>query len=140
MKFLWDEKDRFLVDWEEGSELFVDSDWYEYMDKIVFLVIIENFDEDKFEFLDNEDVKLEKFDRIFGFLDDFFLFSFGINKFFNKSVDRDDIFIIFLLLEFERLEYEILVFGSWGFIEMEKDNILVILFFVEFEWFEWEFG
>lgn len=140
MKFLWDEKDRFLVDWEEGSELFVDSDWYEYMDKIVFLVIIENFDEDKFEFLDNEDVKLEKFDRIFGFLDDFFLFSFGINKFFNKSVDRDDIFIIFLLLEFERLEYEILVFGLWGFIEMEKDNILVILFFVEFEWFEWEFG
>lgn len=81
------------------------------MDKIVFLVIIENFDEDKFEFMDNEDVKLEKFDRIFGFLDDFFLFSFGINKFFNKSVDRDDIFIIFLLLEFERLEYEILVFG-----------------------------
>lgn len=140
MKFLWDEKDRFLVDWEEGSELFVDSDWYEYMDKIVFLVIIENFDEDKFEFMDNEDVKLEKFDRIFGFLDDFFLFSFGINKFFNKSVDRDDIFIIFLLLEFERLEYEILVFGLWGFIEMEKDNILVILFFVEFEWFEWEFG
>lgn len=140
MKFLWDEKDRFLVDWEEGSELFVDSDWYEYMDKIVFLVIIENFDEDKFEFLDNEDVKLEKFDRIFGFLEDFFLFSFGINKFFNKSVDRDDIFIIFLLLEFERLEYEILVFGLWGFIEMEKDNILVILFFVEFEWFEWEFG
>lgn len=140
MKFLWDEKDRFLIDWEEGSELFVDSDWYEYMDKIVFLVIIENFDEDKFEFLDNEDVKLEKFDRIFGFLDDFFLFSFGINKFFNKSVDRDDIFIIFLLLEFERLEYEILVFGLWGFIEMEKDNILVILFFVEFEWFEWEFG
>lgn len=140
MKFLWDEKDRFLVDWEEGSELFVDSDWYEYMDKIVFLVIIENFDEDKFEFLDNEDVKLEKFDRIFGFLDDFFLFSFGINKFFNKSVDRDDIFIIFLLLEFERLEYEIIVFGLWGFIEMEKDNILVILFFVEFEWFEWEFG
>lgn len=140
MKFLWDEKDRFLVDWEEGSELFVDSDWYEYMDKIVFLVIIENFDEDKFEFLDNEDVKLEKFDRIFGFLDDFFLFSFGINKFFNKSVDRDDIFIIFLLLEFERLEYEILVFGLWGFIEMEKDNILVILFFVEFEWFECEFG
>lgn len=140
MKFLWDEKDRFLVDWEEGSELFVDSDWYEYMDKIVFLVIIENFDEDKFEFLDNEDVKLEKFDRIFGFLDDFFLFSFGINKFFNKSVDRDDIFIIFLLLEFERLEYEILVFGLWGFIEMEKDNVLVILFFVEFEWFEWEFG
>lgn len=140
MKFLWDEKDRFLVDWEEGSELFVDSDWYEYMDKIVFLVIIENFDEDKFEFLDNEDVKLEKFDRIFGFLDDFFLFSFGINKFFNKSVDRDDIFIIFLLLEFERLEYEILVFGLWGFIEMEKDNILVILFFVEFERFEWEFG
>lgn len=120
--------------------MFVDSDWYEYMDKIVFLVIIENFDEDKFEFLDNEDVKLEKFDRIFGFLDDFFLFSFGINKFFNKSVDRDDIFIIFLLLEFERLEYEILVFGLWGFIEMEKDNVLVILFFVEFEWFEWEFG
>ncbi|XP_065923059.1 ankyrin-2 isoform X42 [Magallana gigas] len=140
LKSLRDEKDRSLVDWEEGSESSVDSDRYEYMDKTALSVITENSDEDKFEFLDNEDVKSEKSDRIFGSPDDFPPPSPGINKFFNKSADRDDISITSSLLEFERLEHEILASGSRGSIEMEKDNISVTSSLAEFERFERELG
>ncbi|XP_052685794.1 ankyrin-2-like isoform X37 [Crassostrea angulata] len=140
LKSLRDEKDRSLVDWEEGSESSVDSDRYEYMDKTALSVITENSDEDKFEFMDNEDVKSEKSDRIFGSPDDFPPPSPGINKFFNKSADRDDISITSSLLEFERLEHEILASGSRGSIEMEKDNISVTSSLAEFERFERELG
>lgn len=140
LKSLRDEKDRSLIDWEEGSESSVDSDRYEYMDKTALSVITENSDEDKFEFLDNEDVKSEKSDRIFGSPDDFPPPSPGINKFFNKSADRDDISITSSLLEFERLEHEILASGSRGSIEMEKDNISVTSSLAEFERLERELG
>ncbi|XP_056019553.1 ankyrin-2-like isoform X16 [Ostrea edulis] len=140
LKALRDEKDRPLIDWEEGSESSVDSDRYEYMDKTALSVITENSDEDKFEFLDNEDVKSEKSDRIFGSPEDFPPPSPGVNKFFNKSSDRDDISITSSLLEFERLEHEILASGSRGSIENEKDNISVTSSLAEFERFERELG
>ncbi|XP_078319308.1 uncharacterized protein LOC111122316 isoform X13 [Crassostrea virginica] len=138
LKSLKDEKDRSLIDWEEGSESSIDSDRYEYMDKTALSVITENSDEDKFEFLDNEDAKSEKSDRIFGSPEDFPPPSPGIFKNFNKSADRDDISITSSLLEFERLEHEILASGSRSSIENEKDNISVTSSLAEFERLERE--
>ncbi|XP_061181777.1 ankyrin-2-like [Saccostrea echinata] len=140
LKALRDEKDRPLIDWEEGSESSIDSDRYEYMDKTALSVITENSDEDKFELMDNEDVKSEKSDRIFGSPEDFPPPSPGVNKFFNKSSDRDDISITSSLLEFERLEHEILASGSRSSIENEKDNISITSSLAEFERLERELG
>ncbi|XP_062581046.1 ankyrin-2-like isoform X30 [Saccostrea cucullata] len=140
LKALRDEKDRPLIDWEEGSESSIDSDRYEYMDKTALSVITENSDEDKFELMDNEDGKSEKSDHIFGSPEDFPPPSPGVNKFFNKSSDRDDISITSSLLEFERLEHEILASGSRSSIENEKDNISITSSLAEFERLERELG